>query len=39
MEQMAAANMQKAEAMMDHSFLSFFYINIKELNEEAREYF
>ena len=40
-EQMAAANMRKAEAMQDHSdsAMTLFMMNLEELDQGAREYF
>ena len=38
-EQMAAANMRKAEAMQDHSAMTLFRMNLEELDQGAREYF
>jgi hypothetical protein len=38
-EQMAAANMRKAEAMQDHSAMALFKMNLDELDQGAREYF
>ena len=38
-EQMAKANMRKAEAMGDHTAMSLFRMPIDEVDEEAREYF
>jgi hypothetical protein len=38
-EQMAKANMRKAEAMGDHAAMSLFRMPIAEVDEEAHEYF
>jgi hypothetical protein len=38
-EQMAAANMRKAEAMQDHFAMALFKMNLDELDGGAREYF
>ena len=38
-EQMAVANMRKAEAMSDHTAMSLFRMPIEECDDEAREYF
>ena len=38
-EQMAKANMRKAEAMGDHAAMSLFRTPIDDVDEEAREYF
>lgn len=38
-EQMAAANMRRAEAMQDHSAMTLFRMNLEELEQGAREYF
>ena len=38
-EQMAKANMRKAEAMGDHAAMSLFRMPIEDVDEEAQEYF
>ena len=38
-EQMAVANMRKAEAMSDHAAMSLFRMPIEDVDDEAREYF
>jgi hypothetical protein len=38
-EQMAKANMRKAEAMGDHAAMSLFRTPIEDVDEDAREYF
>jgi hypothetical protein len=38
-EQMAAANMRKAEAMADHAAMSLFRMPMEDLEDDAREYF
>ena len=38
-EQMAVANMRKAEAMSDHAAMSLFQMPIDDVDDEAREYF
>jgi hypothetical protein len=38
-EQMAKANMRKAEAMGDHAAMSLFKTPIEDVDEDAREYF
>ena len=37
-EQMAKANMRKAEAMGDHAAMSLFRMRVEDVDEEAREY-